>query len=203
MNIAIHRVIEEGAATHGEAVAVLDGGRSLTYRDLNERGNRVARHLIDRGFKRGSLAVVRMARCADLAVILLAVLKAGGSYAWMDDETQETQENSVWLAGVSIVQRTPDGHQRPLTIDVGTALRAEERSPNLPILTRSTDVACVLNDVDGSPVMLVPHAAIASLRHSRLTGPTTWSGEPGALDLWLALMTGSTVSVAQPVETAA
>lgn len=200
MNTAIHRFIEERAADRGDSIALLDGGRALTYRDLNERGNRVARHLINNGFKRGSLAVVRMARCADLAAILLAILKSGGSYAWIDDDAAD---NHGWAAGVSVVQRTPDGEECPLTIEVDAALRAAERSPNLPIVTRSTDVACVLNDVDGSPVMLVPHATIASLRHSRAAAPTLWSGEPGALDLWLALMTGSTVVVGQPVESAA
>jgi non-ribosomal peptide synthetase component F len=200
VNVAIHRLIEERVASHGGSLALVDGPRSLTYRALNEHANRVARYLILNGFKLGSLAVVRLERGCDLAVILLGILKAGGSYAWIDDDTRA---DDSWPRGLSIVQGSSETERRCLALDLTPVLRAEERSPNLPILTRSTDVACVLQEMDGSPMLMVPHATIAALRHTTLTGQTRWSGEPGALDLWFALMTGATISVGQLVETAA
>src|SRR6266550_511766 len=48
--MAIHRIIEQRAAIHGDLTAIADAGVSLSYRELNQRANAVARHLIANGF---------------------------------------------------------------------------------------------------------------------------------------------------------
>lgn len=199
MTTAIHRLIEQQATIHGESSALIDDLRTLTYRDLNERANRVARFLIARGFKRGTRAVVRMPRSCELAVILLGVLKAGGCYTWIEgnDRGKGGGGRGKGETSFAIEQTDEQGEQRFLALDIAHALSGEERSPNLPIHTRDTDVACVLPDGNGSPVVLVPHATIIALRD--MAGPHrgTWLGEPGAFDLWLPLMVGSPVCVSQ------
>ena len=196
--IAIHRAVEHQTATQGESLAYVDEGRTLTYRELNARANTLARALITRGFKRGSLAAVRMERSSDLAITLLAVLKAGGAYMW-------TGHDSSWPHGVSIVENGNNGEGRCIAVDVTRVLSDEpRRSPNLPILTRGTDIACVLRDRDGSPAVLVPHSTITSLPQWRVPREARWSAEGGALDLWLALVSGATVTpMDAPEETAA
>jgi len=76
---------------------------------------------------------------------------------------------------------------------------------NLPILARGSDAACMLPDRDGTALVLVPHDAITALQqHKPVPRIAQWSGEPGALDLWMALMTGATVTLSgQALETAA
>src|SRR5262245_58603248 len=102
----------------------------MTYRELNYRANALARALIASGFRRGSLAAVRMERSADLLITLLAVLKAGGAYMW-------TREGDDWPEGVSIVDRSANGEERLHAIDVSRVLAEEcQPSANLPILTR-------------------------------------------------------------------
>ena len=195
MSIAIHRAVEHQAAIRGESPAYVDDSRSLTYRELNVRANTVARALITSGFKRGSLAAVRMDRSSDLAITLLAVLKAGGAYMWTD------RHDPSWPHGVSIVENGDGGEGRCIAVDVTRVLSEEPTpSPNLPILTRGTDIACVLRDHDGSPAVLVPHSTIASLPQWQVPREVHWSGEGDALDLWLALMNGATVT---PMEAAA
>ena len=76
-------------------------------------------------------------------------------------------------------------------------------SPNLPILTRGSDVACVLRDQDGTPALLVPHATITALPQRQVPTSVRWSGESGALDLWVALMTGATIMRSEAHQTAA
>lgn len=189
--MAVHRVIEERASTDGDQVAISDGGVTLSYRELNQRANAVARHLIANGFRRGSVAVVRRPRSPETAIVLLGVLKAGGTYTLVDDETSGA---GSWPAGVSFAQRAEGEEVRFLSIDVASALNGStQSSANLPILARGTDVACILPDRDGSPVVLVPHETITALRSRPVPRFAPWSGEPGALDLWMALMTGATV----------
>jgi hypothetical protein len=195
---AIHRGVEQQAAVRGDAAAYVDDQRTLTYRELNSRANALARALITSGFKRGSLAAIRMAPSADLVITLLAVLKAGGAYMRMDPD------DSSWPRGLSIVETRGNGEGRCVAVDVTHVLGEELRpSPNLPILTRGSDVACVLRDHDGTPGLLVPHATITSLPQRQVPTSVRWSGDGGALDLWVALMTGATITRSEAHQTAA
>src|SRR3954465_7383344 len=81
-NLVIHRIIEQRAAACGDVAALENEGDSLTYRELNVHANGVARRLCDAGFQRGSHLILAMNHGIDLATVLLAVLKAGGTYAW-------------------------------------------------------------------------------------------------------------------------
>ncbi|MFF2520947.1 non-ribosomal peptide synthetase [Streptomyces liangshanensis] len=69
------------AARTPDAIALTDGGRNLTYAELDAATNRLAHHLIGLGVRQESVVAVLMERSADLLVALLAVVKAGGVYA--------------------------------------------------------------------------------------------------------------------------
>jgi amino acid adenylation domain-containing protein len=80
----IHELFRAHAERTPEAVALVCEDRSLTYRELNARANRLAHHL--RGLGVGPDAVVAMhfGRGVDAIVALLGVLKAGGAYLALD-----------------------------------------------------------------------------------------------------------------------
>jgi amino acid adenylation domain-containing protein len=73
----------QAARTPG-AIAVVYHGRALTYRELDERSNRLARRLQALGAGPDTLAGVAMERSELLAVSLLAVLKSGSAYVPLD-----------------------------------------------------------------------------------------------------------------------
>jgi nonribosomal peptide synthetase CepC len=167
----------------------MGSGGVMTFRELNQRANGLARYLIDRGLRRGSRAVIKMERCPELAVALLAVLKAGAAYTWVD-----LREGDMWPLGISLVRDSEGTHQAHVVIDLREAMEASSHpAPNLPILTRGHDIACVMPQRNGLPGVLVPHATIAALQSHPLPSPARWSSEPGALDLWLPLMAGAPV----------
>lgn len=203
VNGAIHRAIEYHASASADTVAVAEHDRALTYRELNARANVVARHLIACGLCRTNVVLVRMERSADLAVLLLAILKAGAAYCWIDPSSPST-----WPRGASIVQSASGGQQSCLAIDLRAALTEIARvTPNLPVMTRGTDPACVLPDIDGNPSLVVPHAAVCNvqLEPSAFVTPfitplIPWDADSMPFALWAGLMSGATVLVGADAE---
>ncbi|MFI6084254.1 amino acid adenylation domain-containing protein [Streptomyces sp. NPDC051217] len=75
---------EEQVARTPQATAVIHQDVRLTYGDLNERANRLARHLTGEGIGPNTLAAVVLPRTPDLVVTILAVLKTGAAYVPID-----------------------------------------------------------------------------------------------------------------------
>ena len=84
--LCIHRLFEMQAGRCPDTVAVESEGRSLTYRQLNERSNQLARELRARGVSPDVLVGIGMTRSLDLAVGLLGILKAGGAFVPLDPD---------------------------------------------------------------------------------------------------------------------
>ena len=80
----IHELFAEQAQRTPDAVAVVHEDRQLTYRELNERAEALARVLRERGVG----PEVRVGLCAlrslDMVVGLYAILKTGGAYLPLD-----------------------------------------------------------------------------------------------------------------------
>ena len=195
VGMAVHRIIEANASTYGDSPAISDQHVTLSYRELNQRANVVARHLIAHGFRRGGVATVCLPRAAQTAIVLLGILKAGGTYVLVDSDFEDHQ----WPRGVSFADKNEGDEVRFRMVDLAPALQPTLQSTaNLPIVSRESDVACVIPDRDGSPLMLVPHATIMSLQRRAASPLAEWSGEAGALDLWAGLMNGATVMLSDP-----
>ncbi|BBZ28129.1 hypothetical protein MMAD_24240 [Mycolicibacterium madagascariense] len=71
-------------AARGDAVALTCAGRSLTYRELDEASNRLARVLVERGAGPGRAVALMFARSAEAVVAIVAVLKSGAAYLPID-----------------------------------------------------------------------------------------------------------------------
>ncbi|MEU9144178.1 amino acid adenylation domain-containing protein [Streptomyces sp. NPDC048349] len=71
-------------AARPDAVAVIDEYGSLTYRELDERANRLAHHLTARGAGRDVLVGLCVERSARMVTGLLGIMKAGAAYVPLD-----------------------------------------------------------------------------------------------------------------------
>jgi amino acid adenylation domain-containing protein/non-ribosomal peptide synthase protein (TIGR01720 family) len=83
----VYDLFEEQAERHPHAIALIDEHGLLTYREVNERANQLARYLRQLGFGPEQLAAVYLERSSALIVSLLAILKAGGAYLPLDPST--------------------------------------------------------------------------------------------------------------------
>ncbi|MBD3919136.1 amino acid adenylation domain-containing protein [Paenibacillus sp. PR3] len=80
----IHRMFEEQVEKTPDGIAVVFGDSQLTYRELNQRANQLARRLQGRGVTTDTVVGVMTERSLEMIVSLLAVLKAGGAYVPID-----------------------------------------------------------------------------------------------------------------------
>ncbi|MEV0187406.1 amino acid adenylation domain-containing protein, partial [Kitasatospora purpeofusca] len=80
----VHELFAAVAAGSPEAVALTSGEVQLSYRELDERANRVAHHLVALGAGPDVIVGVSLERGPDLIPTLLGVLKSGAAYLPLD-----------------------------------------------------------------------------------------------------------------------
>ena len=80
----IHRLFEQHAVQTPDRIAVVCGGRRLTYAELNARANQLAHHLRRCGLCPDVPVGLFLPRSLDLAVAIMGVLKAGGAWLPLD-----------------------------------------------------------------------------------------------------------------------
>ncbi|OQO89834.1 hypothetical protein B1813_18455 [Saccharomonospora piscinae] len=80
----VHEVFEDEVRRAPDAPALVFGDTTLTYRELDERADRLAHHLRTLGVGRGTPVGLCVERGIELIVGILGVLKAGGAYVPLD-----------------------------------------------------------------------------------------------------------------------
>ena len=71
-------------------------GKIITYEQLNQQANQLARHLHSLGVVPGSMVAIFMERSLDMIPALLAVLKSGASYVPL--EVRFPSSRIAWIS---------------------------------------------------------------------------------------------------------
>ncbi|HEY0078606.1 MAG TPA: amino acid adenylation domain-containing protein, partial [Pyrinomonadaceae bacterium] len=170
----IHELVAEQAARTPESTAIVFGEASLSYRELNERANRVAHHLRSLGIGAETVAAVMMERSIEMLVGVLGVLKAGGAYLPLDPEYPqerlafmlEDARARVLLTEQRLAERLPETSAKVVCLDTDWK-RIEEESPREPERNAaSTSLAYVVytSGSTGRPkAVVMPHRAAVNL----------------------------------------
>ncbi|MGG6312507.1 amino acid adenylation domain-containing protein, partial [Paenibacillus macerans] len=87
--MTLHSWFELQAALSPERTAVYFEGHTLSYRDLNERANRLGRLLRDKGVVPDMPVAILLERSERAIIAMLGVLKAGGAYVPVDPSLPE------------------------------------------------------------------------------------------------------------------
>jgi amino acid adenylation domain-containing protein len=82
--LCVHQLFEQQVERTPDAVALVFGEQALTYTQLNQRANQLARYLQELGVGPEVLVGLYLERSLQMVVALLAVLKAGGTYVPLD-----------------------------------------------------------------------------------------------------------------------
>ncbi len=153
---ALHEWIEEQVDRSPDAVAVFFEGESLTYRQLDNLANGLARQLARVGVGPESRVGVAAERSLELVVALLGVLKAGAAYVPLDPSYP--RERLSYLIGDARVQvlltqerlagGLPETTARTLLLD---GLFGEAERPRVPVLPENLAYVIYTSGSTGQP----------------------------------------------------
>ena len=73
-------LFEEQVEKTPDNIAVVFEDQKLTYRELNEKANQLARYLVEKGVKKGDVVGVALPKSINLAISILSVLKCSATY---------------------------------------------------------------------------------------------------------------------------
>ncbi|MGI8583202.1 MAG: condensation domain-containing protein, partial [Chitinophagaceae bacterium] len=104
----INILFQEQAEKTPDSIAIVYEAEQLTYKELNERANQLARYLKKRGIKEQTLIPICVERGLEMIVAILGILKAGGAYVPIDTDLPEERmaymlENTV--ANIAITNK--------------------------------------------------------------------------------------------------
>lgn len=87
----IVKQIEQIAKQNPEKTALIDDLEKITYKELNEKANRLARYLQNNGIKPGGKVGVCLPQSVDRVIAFLAILKTGAAYLPIDGELPQAR----------------------------------------------------------------------------------------------------------------
>lgn len=82
-------LFEEQVQKTPDRIAVVFEGQKLTYKELNEKANQLARYLIEKGCKSNDIVAIIFHRSLEMMIAILGALKAGAAYLPIDPEYPE------------------------------------------------------------------------------------------------------------------
>ncbi len=104
---SFHEKFELNSVANPHAIAVECGQYSLNYKQLNQKANQLAHHLLERGITKQSVIGVFFEPCVDVLVALLAIHKIGCIYVPLDIHFPENRLNAILheVSPVAIITR--------------------------------------------------------------------------------------------------
>ncbi|MBP3225793.1 MAG: AMP-binding protein, partial [Methanobrevibacter sp.] len=92
----IHKRFEKQVEDNPNNTALVAEDTSLTYKELNEKANKIANALIKKGVKPKNNVLIMLHRNSDLIASILGILKAGCAYIPIDLEYPQDRINYIY-----------------------------------------------------------------------------------------------------------
>jgi amino acid adenylation domain-containing protein len=206
---SIVELFEARATATPEALAVAFGEERLTYRQLNERANRLAHHLIQLGVRPGVLVGICVERSLDMIVGFLGILKGGGAYVPLEPSYPRERlafmlndaKVPVLVTTENLLSKIPPHVARVVSLDPPQFERHAPDNPSSGVT--ATDLAYVLytSGSTGQPKgVAVPHRAVVRLvvksnyvqlqPSDRVAQVSNASFDAATFEIWGALLEG-------------
>ncbi|GAC1380756.1 MAG: hypothetical protein NVS4B9_34280 [Ktedonobacteraceae bacterium] len=214
-DMSIPQLVAQQAMTTPDAVALVAGDKTLSYRELNQRANQLAHHLQTLGVKPNVLVGLCVERSLDMVVGLLAILKAGGAYVPLDTGYPAERiafmladaQTSVLVTQQHQTTDLPIQEARVVYLDTDAAMLAQQSTTDPTTVVLASDLAYVIytSGSTGRPKgVQITHGNLLNLvfwhRHAfeitsadRATQVTSPAFDATGWELWPYLTAGASI----------
>ncbi|QSW21550.1 AMP-binding protein, partial (plasmid) [Clostridium gasigenes] len=163
----IQEIFEKQALEKPNKIAVKYGNAKLTYQELNEKANQLARKLKNDGVKQDTIVALMMKPSLELIIGIIGVLKSGGAYVPIDIKyPKERIEYILNDANVDIVISTEEIIKNinfnAKLIDINKH-KFNEDTQNLVVQSKSFNLAYVIytSGSTGNPKgVMIEHSSV-------------------------------------------
>ncbi len=163
----IHQLFEEQVERTPDNVAIVFEGKTMTYRELNERANQLAHVLHRKGVKRDDIVGILVPRSFELIIGILAILKAGGAFMTIESDFPADRIRYMIENSKAAVLLTSDGAQVDIQADriniFDETVYSNESKENLEHINNSRDLVYVIytSGTTGSPKgVMIEHRSL-------------------------------------------
>jgi amino acid adenylation domain-containing protein len=214
----IHQLVSEQAARTPNRIAVSLADRTLTYAELDRRSGALAARLRAAGVGGGAVVAVVLERSPELIVALLATIKAGGAYLYIDPAESAFQRERILedATPATAIVSACDRELVPrvgIVLDIADELSTAAETPGDLSARRVTPdtpmYVCYTSGSTGEPKgVVVPHRAVFRLidepwwidvREDDVFLQLTRVGfDVSTFEIWTPLVKGCRLALAPP-----
>jgi amino acid adenylation domain-containing protein len=170
----IHQLFEEQVERSPDAIAVVFEDKQLTYRELNQRANRIAHYLQHLGVRPEVLVGICVERSLEMVVGLLGILKAGGAYVPLDPTYPPERiayilsdsQVPILLTQKKLVASLPESETQIVFLDTDDFVISPQSSENPDSGASASNLAYMIytSGSTGTPKgVLIPHSGLLNL----------------------------------------
>ncbi|HVN54987.1 MAG TPA: amino acid adenylation domain-containing protein [Anaerolineaceae bacterium] len=172
--LLIQQIFEDQVRQHPQAPALVFGDLAISYAELNQKANQLARWLIRRGVVPETLVPIYLERSFERVIAILGVLKAGGAYLPIDPVYPRERVAfmlldsgaQILLTQSSLLEELDGVPITTFCMDRGWAEAALEDSGDFPCLASLDNLAYVIytSGTTGKPKgVLLQHRGVVNL----------------------------------------
>ena len=216
--VCVHELFEQQVERTPNRIAACFNEHQLTYCELNARANQLANYLVKLGVGPEVLVGVSLPRSLDMLIGVLGILKAGGAYVFLDPAYPadrlsfmlEDSQAQLLLAEQEPVVELHTRFRRTLALgkERGPISTQSKARPSVGVAPHNLAYVLYTSGSTGKPKgVQIEHRSIVNFLTSMrkriafdaddvLLAVTTMSFDIAGLELYLPLMTGARVIIA-------
>ncbi|MCB0196701.1 MAG: amino acid adenylation domain-containing protein, partial [Anaerolineae bacterium] len=211
----LHQLFEAQVERTPDAVAVVFEDKQMSYGELNQQANQLARHLRSLGVGPDGLVGICVERSLEMMVGLLGILKAGGTYIPLDPAFPAQRLAYILQdAGITtlitqqvLIDQLPEHAAQTVYLDTAGPAIAAQATDNVAVAVGSEQLAYIIytSGSTGRPKgVQISHRAVVNFltamqqqpgieSQDKLLAVTTLSFDIAVLELFLPLTIGAQV----------
>ena len=148
----IYELFEEQVTKTPDGIAVVYEDAQLTFKELNERSNKIAHYLRKMGVGADSFVAIAVDRSVEMIVGLLGIMKAGGAYIPLDpsypqDRLEfmlEDAKPAILLTESKFVDKFSKYNGSVVLLDKDWSVIRQQLGSNLVPVALANNLACVI-----------------------------------------------------------